>query len=105
MRKILVLLILLLVILFSRAEEPEKVIKNLEEIAPYWEEYVKVCNNDSTLYVYWIMTGKEKIEYATDTTIIPGVKSKVAIIQPTMKKEWIKETPTMDGLKKYLEKL
>jgi hypothetical protein len=107
MRKVLFVLILILVASLAQAKEPVTVvndpIQNLEKIQPYWEEYVNYCKNDSTLYVYWVMTGQEKAEFKTDTTVVAGAVSKVAIIQPTMKREWVKENPTMDGLKKYLE--
>jgi hypothetical protein len=86
-----------------KAKDNNKLLSNAEELSPMWDDYVKSVNNDSTLQIYWIYSGKEKPEYKTDSTVVKGAASKVIIIQPTMKQEWIKGNPTFNGFKEWIK--
>lgn len=104
MKKVLFILFVFIG-LFTQAQQDSisSQISNLGALMPYWNEYVQVCNNDSTLQIWWQYTGQEKPQQSIDTTIVKGVESKVITIVPTVQQQWVKETPTLEGLKKYLE--
>lgn len=86
-----------------KAKENNKLLSSAEELSPLWDDYVRSVDNDSTLQIYWVYTGQEKPEYKTDSTIVKGAASKVVVIQPTMKQEWIKGNPTFNGFKEWIK--
>lgn len=106
MYKVILVTGLVLLSLVSVCQEKvDSLIKVTDELVPYFKQYVKDCKGDSTYQIYWIYTGDEKPEYYFDSTLIKGINSKVIVITPTIKKEWIKEIPSFDGFSTWLKQL
>lgn len=73
------------------------------ELSKDYLEYIAACNADSSLYVYWLYTGKEKPTVTSDTTLVKGAKVKVYTTVPTAHQKWQKPTPTWEGFQEYLK--
>ena len=101
MKKLLII-VFLAITSIAYSQEKTKELQSLENILPAWQQYADSCANDSTLIVYWEYTGKEQFKPSTDT--IQGIPVKVLTKIPTQRQVWNKETPNMEGFKKYLER-
>lgn len=73
----------------------------VKELKPDWDRYVKKCNTDSILLVYWEYKGNEQKVIRNDS--INGQLVEVNIIQPTMVQKWTKPEITFEGFEKFLK--
>lgn len=100
MKKSFVFLSLILIAISLYSQKITK--EDMSSFKQEWKSYVDSCAHDSTLYVFWEYTGKEKKETAIDT--IEGKPARVVTIVPTQKMNWVKETPNMDGFERYINR-
>ena len=96
MKKILLFLSLVTIAISSYSQKITE--KDMSKFKQEWKAYADSCSKDSTLYVYWEYTGKEKKTESVDTT--GGRQTKIVTILPTRKMNWMKESPNMDGFEK-----